>query len=266
MNDVTPPVVRNYQDAGVLIAGASSGVGWASAVKFADAGVRHFALLSFDPGRGAAARSALLEHQPDAEVVHIPFDATDPISVREAVSRAHSVMGSIDVAVTSVSAPAYRPELLHRTPLEQIPDILTAQAVPPMLVTRAVLPIMRVQHGGSIINVASDAAKTATPGETVLGAAMAAIVMFTRSAAIESKRDGIRVNAVTPSLISGTPTTERALSDGFSKKLFERAMAQAHLGLPSAEDQADLVVFLGGPAAARLTGQAISVNGGISAA
>jgi 2-hydroxycyclohexanecarboxyl-CoA dehydrogenase len=55
------------------------------------------------------------------------------------------------------------------------------------------------------------------------------------------------------------------LRDGFSRKLFEKAAAQAHLGVAEPEDLASLIVFLGGPGAARLTGQAISVNGGISA-
>jgi NAD(P)-dependent dehydrogenase (short-subunit alcohol dehydrogenase family) len=95
---------------------------------------------------------------------------------------------------------------------------------------------------------------------------MAAIVMFSRVTAIEAKRNGIRVNAVTPSLIAGTPTAERVLEDGFSRGLFEKAAKMALLGVAEPEDLASLVVFLGGPGAARLTGQAISVNGGISAA
>src|SRR5699024_5961732 len=130
----------------------------------------------------------------------------------------------------------------------------------------AVLPYMREQKSGSIINIASDAAKVATPGESVLGAAMAAIVMFTRTVAVEAKRDGIRANAITPSLIANTATAERVLSDGFSKKLFEKAAQSAQLGVAEPEDLAELVMFLAGPGSAKLTGQAISVNGGISAA
>ncbi len=95
---------------------------------------------------------------------------------------------------------------------------------------------------------------------------VAAIVMFSRVTAIEAKRDGIRVNVITPSLIAGTPTAEGVLRDGFSKKLFEKAASLAHLGAAEPDDLASLVVFLGGPGSARLTGQAISVNGGISAA
>ena len=68
----------------------------------------------------------------------------------------------------------------------------------PLLTSRVVVPWMRERNGGAIINIASDAAKVATPGETVIGAAMAGIVMFSRALAIEGKRDGIRVNGVTP--------------------------------------------------------------------
>jgi NAD(P)-dependent dehydrogenase (short-subunit alcohol dehydrogenase family) len=130
----------------------------------------------------------------------------------------------------------------------------------------AVLPGMRNRRTGVIVNVASDAAKTATPGEAIIGAAKAAIVMFTRTIAIEEKRYGIRANALTPSLVYGTASTERITADGFSGKLFARAAQQAQLGVPTADDIAALTVFLCSPAAARLTGQAISVNGGISAA
>ena len=150
--------------------------------------------------------------------------------------------------------------------VEDIAGILMGQALAPMHMTRAVLPVMREQRGGAIINIASDAGKVATPGETVLGSAMAAIVMFSRTVAIEGKRDGVRVNAITPSLIMGTPTGERSLEGGFSAKLFTKALQQAHLGATVPDDLAGLIVFLASPAAARLTGQAISVNGGISAA
>jgi 2-hydroxycyclohexanecarboxyl-CoA dehydrogenase len=262
---MSTPLVREYADAAVLIAGGSSGVGLASAHAFAAAGVRRIALLSRNPDRGEAARQQVHERCPEAQVVFVPVDATDPARVQAAVGEAHAALGAVDVMVSSVTG-HYRPDLLHRTPYDDIAGILTTMALPPMLLTRTVLPIMSEQGGGSIVNIASDAAKVATPGESVLGGAMAAIVMFSRVAAIEAKRNGVRVNAVTPSLIAGTETAERVLADGFSKKLFEKASELAHLGVAEAEDLASLVVFLGGPGASRLTGQAISVNGGISAA
>lgn len=259
------PLVRDHPEQAVLIAGGTSGVGFASAEAFLDAGVRRLALLGRSEERGKMARDALLAHCPDAQVEFLPADAGDVSVVQESVAEVHRRLGGLDVLVSSVTT-AYRPELLHRTDPEDLSGILTGQAVPPMLLTRAVLPYMREQGGGSIINIASDAAKVATPGESALGAAMAAIVMFSRVAAIEAKRDGVRVNVLTPSLIAGTGTAKNVLSDGFSKKLFEKAAEQAHLGVAEPHDLAAMVVFLASPAAARLTGQAISVNGGISAA
>jgi NAD(P)-dependent dehydrogenase (short-subunit alcohol dehydrogenase family) len=125
---------------------------------------------------------------------------------------------------------------------------------------------MRAQRSGVIVNIASDAAKSATPGEAVIGAAMAAIMMFSRTVAMEAKRDGIRVNVLTPSLIAGTETSARILEGGFSARLFEKAASFANLGVAEPSDLAALIVFLASPEAGRLTGQAISVNGGISAA
>lgn len=258
------PLVRNYEDSSVLIAGGTSGVGLASALAFIDAGVRRLVLLGRNEERGLAARRKVVDRCGDAKVEFLATDASDARQVERSVDEAHRAMGSIDVLVNSTTT-SYRPELLHRTPIDDISGILTGQALPPMLLTRTVLPVMQEQGGGSIVSIASDAAKVPTPGESALGAAMAAIAMFSRVAAIEGKRNGVRVNVVTPSLIAGTPTAANVLADGFSKLLFEKAAAQAHLGVAEPEDLASLIVFLGGPGSGRLTGQSISVNGGISA-
>lgn len=257
--------VREYNESAVLIGGGTAGVGLATARGFARAGVRRIALFGRRVDRGEAARDELRAAIPDGVVEFISLDACDVQAVGRAVATVRDRLGSIDVMVSSVTS-AYRPELLFRTDPDDIPRMIATLTLPPMNLTRAVLPIMQAQDGGSIINVASDAAKVATPGESVLGAAMAAIVMFSRTVAMEAKRNGIRVNALTPSLIAGTETTERVLADGFSKRLFEKAAQAAHLGVAEPEDLAALAVFLGGPDSARLTGQAISVNGGISAA
>lgn len=259
------PLVRELADSTVLIAGGTSGIGLASAKAFAASGVRRIALVGRNAARGEAARAAVVEAYPDADVLFISTDATRADDVGLAVQQTYERFGSLDVVVSS-TASSYRPELLHRTPVEDLGGTLNAMVLPPLLLTHAAIRIMKEQGGGSIINVASDAGKIATPGESALGASMAAIIMFSRVAALECKRDGIRVNAITPSLVAGTATGENVLSGGFSKKLFEKAAEQAHLGVAEPEDLAPLVVFLGSPAAAKLTGQAISVNGGISAA
>ena len=104
------------------------------------------------------------------------------------------------------------------------------------------------------------------PQGDCIGAAMGAIVMFSRAAALEVKREGVRVNLLTPSLIAGTPGAALIGADPFSAKMFERAAAMAHLGVADAEDLAAMVLYLSSPSARRITGQAISINGGISVA
>ena len=163
-------------------------------------------------------------------------------------------------------ASAAVPDLLVDQRPDSFDDVLRGQLLAPMLLTRLALPAMYARGTGSVILIASDAAKVATPGETVIGAAMAGIVMFARTAALEAKRHGVRVNAVTPSLVAGTMTSERITESGFSSRLFAAAAKQAHLGITEPSDVAALCTFLAGPDARRITGQAISVNSGISAA
>jgi NAD(P)-dependent dehydrogenase (short-subunit alcohol dehydrogenase family) len=257
--------VWSLEESGVAITGGTSGVGLAAAQLFVDSGVRRLALLGRNEERGQAACQAVLARCPEAQVEFVAVDANDPMEATRAVAHTRSLIGPIHILVNSTTS-SVLPSLLHDTPIEEIGPIITQQALAPLHMTRAVLPGMREQRGGVIINIASDAGKVATPGETVIGGAMAAIVMFSRAAAMEAKRDGVRVNALTPSLIRGTPTGERVLKEGFSARLFTKAASLAHLGVPEADDLAGLIVFLASPAAARLTGQAISLNGGISAA
>lgn len=102
------PLVRDYADAAVLIAGGTSGVGLATAHAFATAGVRRIALLSRSPERGERARQEVADRCPEAHVLFVPLDATDPDQVQAAVAEAHAELGTVDVMVSSVSG-HYRP-------------------------------------------------------------------------------------------------------------------------------------------------------------
>ncbi|AMM21870.1 oxidoreductase [Frondihabitans sp. PAMC 28766] len=257
------PEPKTLADSGVLVVGGSAGIGFACAQKLAEAGVRRLVINARDPERGEAARSRL--EQTGATVHFIAGDARDLNDVARITAESERLLGGIDVLVVSTVADN-RPELFHDIPVADIGPILHQMLLPTMQMVSEVLPHMSKRQNGVIITVASDAGKTATPGETIIGACKAAIIMFTRTVAVEAKRDGIRANILTPSLVLGTASTERITNDGFSAKLFASAAQQAKLGVPHASELGDLAVFLASPAARRLTGQAISINGGISAA
>jgi NAD(P)-dependent dehydrogenase (short-subunit alcohol dehydrogenase family) len=252
-----------FENQRLLVTGGTSGIGLATAIAFAEAGVRRIGLIGRNVERGTEAERQVAAR--GAAVRFIQADANYVDQARRAGEEAINHLGSIDVLVNS-TAGLFKPELFHAIPLNDIPEIVTQQLMAPLLMCGVVLPSMRAQKSGLIINIASDAAKVATPGESVIGAVMAAIVMFSRTLAMEAKRDGVRVNALTPSLVDGTATAERILADGFSQKLFQKAAKQAHLGVARPEDLAAIAVFLAGPGGSKITGQAISVNGGISAA
>jgi NAD(P)-dependent dehydrogenase (short-subunit alcohol dehydrogenase family) len=252
-------------ESAVLISGGTSGVGLATAIRFAEAGVRRIAINGRDRERGEAARKAVVDRAPAGRVELVLGDCNDPTEAREVCAEARERLGSVDVLVNSTVG-SFGPKLFHNIPLDDIPRIITEQMMAPLLTSRMVVPWMRERGGGAIINIASDAGKVTTPGETVIGAAMAAIIMFSRALAIEGKRDGIRVNVITPSIIEGTANYHKVMADEFSGKLFGKAIKLAQLGVVEADDLAHLILFLASPQAAKLTGQAISLNGGISAA
>lgn len=251
-------------ESGVLITGGTSGIGLASAMAFAAAGVPRIGIIGRNVERGEKARAEVLKKSPNAKVEFIAADANFADQAVYAGTRAKELLGNIDVLLNATVGP-YVPELFHETKIEDIIPMIIQQQIAPMHMCSVIIPGMRERKHGAIINIASDGAKVVTVGESVLGGAMAAIVMFSKTLAMEAKRFGVRVNALTPSLVEGTQMYAKVRSQGFSAKLFDKAAKLAHLGLAQPEDLAELVVFLAGPHGARLTGQAISLNGGISA-
>jgi 2-hydroxycyclohexanecarboxyl-CoA dehydrogenase len=263
-----PPVAAvgfDFSEAGIVIAGGTSGVGLASAIAFARAGATRIAVIGRNADRGSSAVSSINAAVPGVKAEFVAADINKADSAGPAIAEAHRRLGRIDVLVNS-SVAVYQPKPLGEIPPEELANILVQQATGPMLTSQAALPIMRSQGGGSIINIASDAAKVPTPGETGIGAAMAAINTFTRTMAMEARRYGIRVNGITPSLIVNTGSYDRAMNEEFSKKIFSKIVSQAHLGMTEPEDLANTILFLASPLSRRITGQIISVNGGISIA
>lgn len=123
----------------------------------------------------------------------------------------------------------------------------------------AAYPLL-AERGGTLIAFISDAGIFAAPRQTMIGTARAGAIGFIRNLAMEAARDGIRAHCISPSYVKGSDSAERMGSERMA-----RAEARAGLGLPTADDIAPLAVFLCGDGATKITGQVISVNGGLNA-
>lgn len=246
-----------------MVTGGTSGIGLAAVMRFAADPAARIVINGRNPDRGEAACQAVRARFPSASVEFVAADvSTQTDSARLFADAAAYFGGSIDVLVNSAGGD-FAPALFHDVPLDECDGIVRHWLLATIYCCHHALS--RMTDGGAIVNVASDAAKVPTPGEAIVGAAMAGIAMFSRTLAMEAKRRGIRVNVVTPSLVSGTLTHDRVTRGGFSARLFQKATAAAHLGIPVPDDVAATIEFLAGPGAARMTGQVVSVNGGISA-
>ena len=247
-----------------VVTGGTAGIGRACAEALLADGAGGVLINGRDAERAEHARAAIQARFPEARVVLALGDVSEARTAEAVMAEAMRRLGRIDVLVNSTGG-SDLPRLLHRTPLVDIPGILERCLFAQILSCAAALPYMREAGGGAVINIASDAGKIPTPGESVIGAAMAGIIMFTRALAVEGKRDGIRANVLTPSITRGTEHYDKIMADPFAGKLFAKAEKMAGLGVVSKEELAGLAVFLASPAAAKITGQAISMTGGISA-
>lgn len=265
MPNEIPDHPANREREVAMVCGGTAGIGLACAQGLLRAGVGRLVIVGRKPERGAAALKALRLAAPAADIRFHAADLAEPSGAAGAISACLEAFDRVDTLISGAGGDPM-PRLLHETALEDLPRVIGGIISGVLLPARAALDPMMRQRSGSILCIASDAGKIATPGETCIGAAMAGIAMFCRALAIEAKRSGIRVNCLTPSIVRDTPLYGALMQDGFASKLFGKAEKMAMLGVVEPRDLAELAVFLSSPAAGRLTGQTISVNGGISAA
>jgi len=239
-----------------IVTGAAKGIGLRVARAFGREGARVAALdVNADGVEGLAGELAA----GGREALALKVDVTVAGEVRRAVDTVIGRWGRVDVLVNNAGGFS----VIRRT--EDIPDeewdaIFRFNVTSAFLCTKAVLPHMRRQRSGSIVNLSSIAGRSSAVTTTShYAAAKAAILGFTRHVALEAAGDGIRVNAVAP----GTVATERirALRTPEQTRRIADTVPLGRIGEP--EEIADVVLFLASDAARYVTGAALDVNGGL---
>lgn len=248
----------------VLVTGGTSGIGWAIAQKLAQGGAR-VAVTGRSLDRGHAAQESLRALSPKSIFIRLA-DAADARETAAAVAEAAQLLDGFDMLVSAGAQGTTPPMPFADMTAEQIEAGFSSRLYARIFPVHSTVPVLRARGGGSIVMVTTDAARHATAGESIIGAAGASVVLLTKVLAREFSRWSIRVNSIALTLTSDTPSWDRIFAeDGFQSRLFSKAVERFPSGRPpTAAETADAAVFLLGNGALQITGQTLSVNGGLS--
>lgn len=241
----------------VLLTGASTGIGAAAARAFARVGCR--LALHYNASDAAVRQVAAEVEALGTDVLLLQADLLDTATIPTLVAETLARFGRIDVLVNNAGGMLGRVGIDEYTQAH-LERVLTLNVTQVVLLVHEVVPVMRRQGGGTIINVSSIAARNGGAGGAVLyAAAKGFISTATHGWARELAADGIRVNAVSPGVVT-TPFHERYSS----LAQLEAARATIPLGrLGTAEECAGTFLYLASEAmSGYVTGQVIEVNGG----
>ena len=244
----------SLQDKVAVVTGAASGIGRATASALAAEGAR-VVVADVDRAKGEAAAAELRAEGRRADYVHV--DMTDPASIDAFAAEVQQRFGPVDVLVNGAGWGKTQP-FLEGTP-EFWGKLVALNFVGPMQLTKALLPRMMEKGGGKIVNVASDAGRVGSLGETVYSGAKGGLIAFTKSLARETARYKVNVNCVCP---GPTDTPLMAAVPDKVKDALTKAIPMRRLGQP--EEVADAVVFFAGDRYDYITGQVLSVSGGLT--
>ncbi|SDO38074.1 3-oxoacyl-[acyl-carrier protein] reductase [Microbacterium sp. ru370.1] len=228
----------------VIVTGGSGGIGAAIVARFTADG----------------ARVAVLDRRAPAEDAASSFfavDLRDPLDTRRAVGEAVEALGGIDVLVNC--AGVFQHASLLDITVDDWDLVLDINARATLVTMQTVAPLMLEARGGSIVNIASMAAKQGGGGEGHYAASKAAVVALTRAGAQEWGCHGITVNAVCPGYVLTDMGADTRSEDDV--RAWSAKSPLGRLGAP--EDVAGVTHFLASAAGGYLTGQAINVTGGM---
>ena len=244
----------SFEDKIAIVTGAASGIGRATVETLAEGGATVI-VADINREQGEAAAAAIRQKGQRAQF--LPIDLTDPTSITEFAAAVQAQFGGVDILVNGAGWGKTMP--FWETTPELWAKLIALNFVGPMLLAKAVLPKMMERGRGKIVNIASDAGRVGSLGETVYSGAKGGLIAFTKSLARETARYNINVNCVCPGPTE-TPLLF-AVPEGHLEA-FKKAIPFRRFGLPS--EIADAVVFFASDRASYITGQVLSVSGGLT--
>ncbi|HXQ31666.1 MAG TPA: SDR family NAD(P)-dependent oxidoreductase [Steroidobacteraceae bacterium] len=237
-----------------LVTGGASGIGRATVLTLARSGASVICADLNETGGAEVVREAVAA---GLAVEAVGIDLGDPQSTRRAAAEVLARRGRIDILVNGAGWGEIQPYV--DTPADVMDRLIAINLGGPVHLTQALLPPMIAANRGKIINIASDAGRVGSSGETVYAAAKGGVIAFTKSLAREVARHSINVNCVCPGPTE-TPmlaTRGEKLRDAFLKAIPFHRFAKP-------EEIADAILFFASGRAAYVTGQVLSVSGGLT--
>lgn len=254
--------MRGLKDKVVIVTGGAGGMGAAICRRFVEEGAR---LALFDANEEQAKRVASeLQALAGAHPVHVEVvDIVDADAVEQAVANAEAALGPIDILVNNAGWDRYRRFLDTDRALRE--KVVAINLFGPINMHYSVLGRMSARGRGVVVNVASDAGRVGSSGQAVYSACKGGIIAFTKTMARELVRKGVRLNCVCPGP-TDTPMMRAFLDEGDQgRKVFDalgKAIPMGRMGQP--DDIPGAVAFFASDDAAFMTGQVVSVSGGLT--
>jgi len=241
-----------------LVTGAGSGIGRAIALKLAENGAN---VAVNDIDRAKAEETVKQMAELTGEGFAVIADVTDYDEVRRMVSETIKYFGQIDILVNNAGWDKLEP-FLENT-LETWEKIIAINFKGPIYVTRAVVEHMVERKTGKIINIASDAGRVGSTGEAVYSGCKGGLIAMSKTWAREFARYNIRVNVISPGP-TDTPLYHELKKTEFGAKILGAVERMIPFGLAQPEDIASAVLFFADDASNYITGQVLSVSGGLT--